>query len=74
MGPAAAPSAPLPLALSLQGIADPPLDDALTRIAELTSRLHAVADLHAPRRSVLGRATCRACGRPFPCPTVQVSR
>lgn len=52
---------------------DRALDDALARIADLTSRLHAVADLHVARRSLLGR-TCRACARPYPCPTVQVSR
>jgi hypothetical protein len=54
--------------------ADPALDDALDRIAELSSRLHAVTDLHAPRRTLLGVRACRACARPFPCPTVQVSR
>jgi hypothetical protein len=53
---------------------DPALDEALARIAELTGRLHAVTDLHVPRRTVLGARVCRADGRTFPCPTVQVSR
>lgn len=57
----------------LAGVADPALDDALLRIAELTGRLHAVADLHRPRRTLLG-PRCWACGRSFPCPTVRVSR
>lgn len=70
--PGAARSALLPAALT--GTVDPALDDALLRIAELTSRLHAVVDLHAPRRTVLGARVCRACARPFPCPTVRVSR
>jgi hypothetical protein len=56
-----------------QWAADPALDDALARIAELTSRLHAVTDLHRPRRTLL-RTACAACGRAFPCPTAQVSR
>jgi hypothetical protein len=51
-----------------------PYDDALARIVELTSRLHAVADLHAPRRSLFGGRVCRSCGRPSPCPTVEASR
>jgi hypothetical protein len=55
-------------------VADDALDDALSRIAELTGRLHAVADLHAPRRTLLGTRACRACARAFPCPTVQLSR
>jgi hypothetical protein len=55
-------------------LADPALDDALARIAELTSRLHAVTDLHAPRRTLLGARVCRACARSFPCPTTRVSR
>jgi hypothetical protein len=59
---------------ALAGAVDPPLDDALLRIAELTSRLHAVADLHGPRRTVLGARVCRACARSYPCPTVRVSR
>lgn len=51
-----------------------PYDDALDRIVELTARLHAVADLHAPRRTLLRGCVCRSCGRPAPCPTVKVSR
>lgn len=59
----------------LAGVQDAALDEALVRIAELTGRLHAVVDLHSPRRTVLGGRLCRACARPFPCPTVQqVSR
>ena len=50
------------------------LDEALARIAELTARLHAVADLHAPRRTLLGARACRACARAWPCPTQQASR
>jgi len=52
---------------------DPALDDALDRIAELTGRLHAVRDLHVPRRTVLGGRVCRACARSFPCPTTEAS-
>jgi hypothetical protein len=54
-------------------VADAALDDALSRIAELSRRLHAVSDLHAPRRTLLGTRVCRACARPAPCPTVRVS-
>ena len=54
--------------------ADPVLDQALARIAELTGRLHAVADLHVPRRAVLRRSVCRACGQASPCPTVRAVR
>jgi hypothetical protein len=53
---------------------DAALDEALDRIALLTSRLHAVEDLHAPRRTVLGARVCRACARSFPCPTARLSR
>lgn len=53
---------------------DAALDEALARIAELTARLHAVADLHAPRRTLLGTRACRACARAWPCPTRQASR
>jgi hypothetical protein len=55
-------------------VADDALDDALTRIAELSRRLHAVTDLHEPRRTILGTRVCRACARPAPCPTVRASR
>lgn len=55
-------------------VVDPALDDALARIALLTSRLHAVTDLHVPRRTLLSGHVCRACGRPSPCPTAQASR
>lgn len=58
----------------LAGAADPALDDALLRIAELSGRLHAVADLHSPRRTLLGSRSCRACGKSFPCPTTRLSR
>jgi hypothetical protein len=51
-----------------------PYDDALDRIVELSTRLRAVADLHAPRRTLLGARVCRSCGRPAPCPTVEVSQ
>lgn len=54
-------------------LVDPAFDDALARIAQLTARLHAVADLHGPRRTVLGASVCRSCTRPFPCPTAQAS-
>jgi hypothetical protein len=50
-------------------VVDPAFDDALARIAQLTARLHAVADLHAARRTVLRGQVCRTCTRPFPCPT-----
>lgn len=53
--------------------ADPAFDDALARIAQLSARLHAVADLHSPRRRLLGGRVCRACARSFPCPTSRVS-
>lgn len=53
---------------------DTALDDALARIAELSSRLHAVSDLHAPRRTLLGATSCRACRRSWPCPTVHATR
>ena len=55
-------------------VLDAALDDALARIAELTGRLHAVSDLHAPRRTLLGARCCRACQRAWPCPTVRVTR
>lgn len=58
----------------LTAVADPALDDALDRIAQLTARLHAVSDLHAPRRSLLRGHVCRACSRPAPCPTARASR
>lgn len=54
--------------------ADPALDDALDRIAQLTARLHAVTDLHVPRRTLLGSRVCRACRRAAPCPTAQATR
>ena len=54
--------------------ADPVLDQALARIAELTGRLHAVADLHVPRRTLLRGTVCRACGQLSPCPTVRAVR
>lgn len=54
-------------------VADPALDDALDRIAQLTARLHAVADLHGPRRTLLGGRVCRSCAQAFPCPTAQAS-
>ena len=50
-------------------VADPAFDDALARIAQLSARLHAVADLHGPRRTLLGASVCRSCSRAFPCPT-----
>jgi hypothetical protein len=37
-------------------------------------RLHAVLDLHDPRRTLLGGQVCRCCSRRFPCPTVQAGR
>jgi hypothetical protein len=52
---------------------DPALDDALARIAELSTVLLAVRDLHAPRRTLLGARVCRACGRAAPCPTARLS-
>lgn len=55
-------------------VEDAALDEALARIAELTARLHAVADLHVPRRTLLGTRACRACARAWPCPTSQASR
>ena len=55
-------------------VADSALDDALERIALLTARLHAVADLHVPRRTLLGARVCRSCAQAFPCPTSRVSR
>jgi hypothetical protein len=54
--------------------ADPALDDALARIAELSGRLRAVGDLHVPRRTLLGAHVCRACAHAFPCPTTRASR
>ncbi len=51
--------------------ADPAFDEALARIRELSVRLHAVLDLHDPRRTLLGSRVCRCCSRPFPCPTVR---
>lgn len=60
-------------AFAVDLLADPALDDALDRIAQLTARLHAVADLHRPRRTLLGTSVCRACARSFPCPTAQAS-
>ena len=62
-------SAPAPAAV----VVDPAFDDALARIAQLSARLHAVADLHGPRRTLLGTSVCRSCPRPFPCPTAQAS-
>lgn len=53
---------------------DPAFDEALARIRELSVRLHAVLDLHDPRRTLLGARVCRCCSRPFPCPTVQAGR
>lgn len=53
---------------------DAALDEALARIAELTARLHAVADLHVPRRTLLGTRACRACARAWPCPTQQAGQ
>jgi hypothetical protein len=55
-------------------LADPAFDEALARIRELSVRLHAVLDLHDPRRTLLGGRVCRCCSRPFPCPTVQAGR
>lgn len=52
---------------------DPAFDDALDRIAQLSARLHAVTDLHGPRRTLLGTRICRACSRPSPCPTALAS-
>jgi hypothetical protein len=66
-----APTPGRPLAADLA--ADPAFDDALARIAQLTARLHAVADLHAPRRTLLGTSVCRSCARSFPCPTARAS-
>lgn len=56
------------------GTADPAFDEALARIRELSVRLHAVLDLHDPRRTLLGARVCRCCSRRFPCPTVQAGR
>jgi hypothetical protein len=53
------------------GSADPAFDEALARIRELSVRLHAVLDLHDPRRTLLGGRVCRCCSARFPCPTVQ---
>lgn len=53
---------------------DPAFDEALARIRELSARLHAVLDLHDPRRTLLGARVCRCCSRPFPCPTVRAGR
>ncbi len=50
---------------------DPAFDEALARIRELSSRLHAVVDLHDARRTLLGARVCRCCSQPFPCATVQ---
>jgi hypothetical protein len=54
-------------------LVDPAFDDALARIAQLSARLHAVTDLHTPRRALLGGRVCRGCARPFPCPTSRVT-
>lgn len=51
--------------------ADAAFDEALARIRELSVRLHAVLDLHDPRRTLLGGRVCRCCSRAFPCPTVR---
>lgn len=59
---------------SRSALDDAALDEALARIAELTARLHAVTDLHVPRRTLLGSRACRACARAWPCPTRQASR
>lgn len=53
---------------------DRAFDEALARIGELSGRLHAVLDLHDPRRTLLGGRVCRCCSRPFPCPTVRAGR
>lgn len=58
----------------VQTTADRALDEALARIAELSSRLHAVSDLHAARRTVLRTRCCRACRQAWPCPTVRAVR
>ena len=50
---------------------DPAFDEALARIRELSTRLHAVVDLHDARRTLLGTRVCRCCSARFPCPTVQ---
>ncbi|MCW2679710.1 MAG: hypothetical protein JWM62_1111 [Frankiales bacterium] len=56
---------------SVQPATDPAFDEALARIRELSTRLHAVVDLHDARRTLLGTRVCRCCSRRFPCPTVQ---
>ena len=53
---------------------DAAFDEALARIRELSVRLHAVLDLHDPRRTLLGARVCRCCSRRFPCPTVRAGR
>ena len=58
----------------MQAAADPAFDEALAHIRDLTVRLHAVLDLHDPRRTLLRGRVCRDCSRPFPCPTVQAGR
>jgi hypothetical protein len=54
--------------------ADPAFDEALARIRELSVRLHAVLDLHDPRRTLLGGRVCRCCSERFPCSTVQAGQ
>ena len=51
--------------------ADPAFDEALARIRELSTRLHAVVDLHDARRTLLGARICRCCSQRYPCGTVQ---
>lgn len=50
---------------------DRAFDEALARIRELSTRLHAVVDLHDARRTLLGTRVCRCCSQRFPCPTVR---
>lgn len=50
------------------------LDDALSRVRELSERLWAVRDSHPPVRTRFRRiCRCATCRAPWPCPTIQAA-
>lgn len=49
------------------------LDEAVDRVRELSMRLWAIREAHAPGRTRLGRLRCRTCGQPAPCDTLRAA-
>lgn len=54
-------------------LSEPVLADAVDRVRELSVRLWAVREAHAPVKGLLGRLRCGTCGEAHPCRTSRVA-